>query len=315
MEIARYGPGKSRPPAVILGTCLPPREQAPGKGPSLGQFETILYEEQGGVATVTLHRPEVLNAFNQKMQDELREMWRSLRTNDDVRAIVLTGSGEKSFCSGIDRKESIEEGYLPRERNRTPKAARVSKAGRVSTPYMYNDPGSDLNPKVNGLWKPVVAAVNGMACGGALYLLGEADIIVAAEHATFFDPHVSYGMVAGFEPTHLLQKLPLGETLRIALMGVHERMSAARAHQLGLVSEVVPANELMERATWIASTIASAPVLAVQGTLRAIWAANELPRSAALAQVSTLVSLGTQFENIEQGHEAFKAARPEWKLR
>jgi enoyl-CoA hydratase/carnithine racemase len=281
----------------------------------LAQLETILYEEHDGVATVTLHRPEVLNAFNQKMQEELRQLWRSLRTNDDVRAVVWTGSGGKAFCSGIDRKESIEEGYLPRERSRAAKAERVSKAGRVSTPYMYNDPGSDLNPKANGLWKPVVAAVNGMACGGALYMLGEADIIIAAEHATFFDPHVSYGMVAGFEPTHLLQKLPLGETLRVALMGMHERMSAARAYQLGLVSEVVPASELMERAMWIASTIASAPVLAVQGTLRAVWAANELSRSAALAQVSALVSLGTQFENIERGHEAFKGARPEWRLR
>ena len=74
-----------------------------------------------------------------------------------------------------------------------------------------------------------------MACGGALYLLGESDIIVAAEHATFFDPHVTYGMVAGFESMHLLQKLPLGETLRVALLGAHERMSADRAYQLGLV--------------------------------------------------------------------------------
>ena len=281
----------------------------------MGRFETLLYEEQDGVATVTLHRPEVLNAFNRRMQDELRELWRSLRTNDDVRAVILTGSGERAFCSGIDRKESIEEGFLTRQPDHDETEARGSKVGSVSTPYMFNDPGSDLNPKANGLWKPVVAAVNGMACGGALYMLGEADIIIAAEHATFFDPHVSYGMVAGFEPTHLLQKLPLGETLRVALLGVHERMSAARAFQLGLVSEVVPAGELMERAMWIATTIASAPVLAVQGTLRAVWAANELSRSAALAQVSTLVSLGTAPENIEQGQQAFKGARPEWRLR
>lgn len=274
----------------------------------MGQFETILYEERDGVAVVTLHRPEVLNAFNRRMQEELRGLWRSLCTNDDVRAVVLTGSGDKSFCSGIDRKESIEEGYLPRQKNR-------SATGRASTAYTYIDPGQDLNPKANSLWKPVVAAVNGMACGGALYLLGEADIIIAAEHSTFFDPHVSYGMVAGFEPTHLLQKLPLGETLRIALMGVHERMSAARAYQLGLVSEVVPSDQLMERAMWIATRIASAPTLAVQGTLRAIWAANELPRSTALAQVSALVKLGTQYENIEQGQESFRSDRPEWRLR
>ena len=109
-----------------------------------------------------------------------------------------------------------------------------------------------------------------MACGGALYMLGEADIIIAAEHATFFDPHVSYGMVAGFETVHLLQKLPFGEMLRVALLGAHERMSAARAHQVGLVSEIVPADELLDRAMWVAEAIASAPALAVQGTLRAV---------------------------------------------
>ena len=124
--------------------------------------------------------------------------------------------------------------------------------GPVSTPFMYNDPGININPKTNDLWKPIVTAVNGMACGGALYLLGESDVIVAAEHATFFDPHVTYGMVAGFESTHLLQKLPLGEVLRLMLLGAWERMSAERAHQMGLVSEVVPAAELMERAMWVA---------------------------------------------------------------
>ncbi|HUC35650.1 MAG TPA: enoyl-CoA hydratase/isomerase family protein [Acidimicrobiales bacterium] len=275
----------------------------------MGNFETLLYEEREGVAVVTLNRPEVLNAFNQQMQDEMRELWRSLRTNEGVRAVVLTGAGEKAFSTGIDRIESIEETYLPRAKDKK------SKAGRVSTPFMYNDPGSDLNPKANDLWKPVVAAVNGMACGGALYMLGEADIIIAAEHATFFDPHVTYGMVTGFEATHLLQKLPLGETLRVALLGAHERLSAARAYQLGLVSEVVPAGELMEKALWVAEAIASAPVLAVQGTLRAIWMAHELSRSAALAQVSTLVSLGTQYENMEKGQGTFKADRPRWRLR
>jgi enoyl-CoA hydratase/carnithine racemase len=272
-------------------------------------FETILYEEKNGVATVTLNRPEVHNAFDSTMQSELRALWISLRTNEDVRAVILTGAGTKAFCSGIDRTESIEKGYLERNKDRR------GRSGPASTPFMYNDPGSNLNPKQNDLWKPVVAAVNGMACGGALYMLGEADIIIAAEHATFFDPHVTYGMVAGFESVHLFQKLPLGETLRVALLGSNERLSAQRACQLGLVSEVLPADELMDKARWIAESIAAAPVLAVQGTLRAIWMANELSRRAALQQVSTLVSLGTRYENIEEGQKTFSSARPEWKLR
>jgi enoyl-CoA hydratase/carnithine racemase len=274
-------------------------------------LETLQYEELDGVAVVTLDRPEVLNAFNTKMQHELQQVWTSLRVNDDVRAVVLTGAGEKAFCTGIDREESIVD-YLA---DPDGEKRKDQKSGRVSTPFMFNDPGKYINPKQNDLWKPVVAAVNGMACGGALYMLGESDIIVAAEHATFFDPHVSYGMVAGFETVHLLQKLPFGEMLRIALIGGHERMSAARAHQVGLVSEVVPAEELRERALWVAQAIATSPALAVQGTLRAAWLAHETSRREALAQISMLVSLGTTYENIESGQASFHGNREKPRIR
>jgi enoyl-CoA hydratase/carnithine racemase len=281
-------------------------------GLELDTYETLLYEEDDGVAVVTLNRPEVHNAFDQQMQAELRALWQALRRNDDVRAVILTGAGEKAFCTGIDRAESIEQGYLIDEERRLKMANRT---GPVSTPFQYNDPGININPKENDFWKPVVAAVNGMACGGALYLLGESDVIIAAEHATFFDPHVTYGMVAGFESVHLLQKLPLGETLRLMLLGAHERMSAERAYQMGLVSEITPLAELMERAMWVARAIASAPVYAIQGTLRSVWMAHELSRRDARAQVSSFVSLGTQFENIAEGQETFQAPRPEWRLR
>lgn len=274
----------------------------------MDSLKTLLYEERDGVAILTLNRPEVHNAFDQTMQDELRHVWRSLRANDDVRVVVLTGAGNKAFCTGIDREETIQQGYLEGAETR-------STAGQVSTPFMYNDPGVNINPKQNDLWKPIISAVNGMACGGALYLLGESDIIIAAEHATFFDPHVSYGMVAGFESFHLLQKLPLGETLRLALLGAHERMSAARAHEVGLVSEVVPADELLDRAMWVANAIAASPVLAIQGTVRAVWMAHELSRRQALTQVSTFVSLGTTYENIESGQQQFQSAPRKWRLR
>jgi enoyl-CoA hydratase/carnithine racemase len=274
---------------------------------AVSEFETILYEEAEGVAFMTLNRPEVHNAFNDKMQKELRTVWRSLRTNDDVRAVLLTGAGEKAFCTGIDRAETITR-YLEDPTGQ-------GSTGRVSTPFMFNDPGLNINPKQNDMWKPVVTAVNGMACAGGLYLLGESDIIIAADHATFFDPHVTYGMVSGFEAVHLLQKLPLGETLRLALLGSHERMSAARACDMGLVSEVVPLDRLLERARWIANAIASAPVLAIQGTVRAIWMAHEAGRRVALAQVSTPVSLGTAYENIATGQDTFHTERIEWELR
>ena len=273
-------------------------------------FETLLYEEDDGVATVTLNRPEKHNSFDLRMERELRELWAGLRWHRDVRVVILTGAGDQAFCTGIDRDESIAQDYLAADQDPDPIAA-----GPVRTPFMYNDPGVFINPKQNDMWKPVVTAVNGMACGGALYMLGESDIIIAAEHATFFDPHVTYGMVAGFESVHLLQKLPLGETLRMALLGVNERMSADRAYQLGLVSEVVPKETLMERATWIARAIASAPEYAVQGTVRAVWMAHDLTRREAMAHVSSFVALGTQFDNIAEGEAAFRADRTDPRLR
>jgi enoyl-CoA hydratase/carnithine racemase len=273
-------------------------------------FETLLYEEDDGVATVTLNRPEKHNSFDLRMERELRELWAGLRWHRDVRVVILTGAGDQAFCTGIDRDESIAQDYLAADQDPDPIAA-----GPVRTPFMYNDPGVFINPKQNDMWKPVVTAVNGMACGGALYMLGESDIIIAAEHATFFDPHVTYGMVAGFESVHLLQKLPLGETLRMALLGANERMSAARAHQLGLVSEVVPKESLMERARWIARAIASAPNYAVQGTVRAVWMAHDLARRDAMAHVSSFVALGTRFDDIAEGEAAFQADRIDPRLR
>ena len=268
-------------------------------------LETLLYEERDGVAIVTMNRPEVHNAFNRVMERELQHVWRSLRSNDDVRAVVWTGAGDEAFSTGIDRDETIEA-YLD---DPTGKRRGQEKSGRISTPFMFNDPGWLILPKQNDLWKPVIAAVNGMACAGAFYMLGESDIILAAAHATFFDPHVSYGMVAGFETVHLLQKVPFGEMLRIALLGASERMSAQRAHQIGLVSELAPAGELLDRALWVATEIASAPALAVQGSLRAAWMAHEATRREALAQVSAFVGLGTTYENIQVGQDTFHQER------
>jgi enoyl-CoA hydratase/carnithine racemase len=273
-------------------------------------LETLLYEERDGVAVVTLNRPDAHNAFNYVMQRELREMWLSLRSNDNVRAVILTGAGDKAFCAGIDRNESVDD-YL------ADPSGKSRPTGRQSTPFMFNDPGANVNPKQNDLWKPVIAAVNGIACGGALYMLGEADIIISADHATYFDPHVTYGMVAGFESVHLLQKLPIGEVLRCMLLGSHERISAQRAHQVGLVSEVVPLDRLMERAWWVAERVASAPVMAIQGTLRSVWMANEVGRRNAIAQVSSLVLLGTQYDDLQSGQDSFRqpGQRIEWELR
>lgn len=272
----------------------------------MSQFQTLLYEERNGVAWVTLNRPEVHNAFNAQMQRELHDLWRGLRGNDSVRVVVLTGAGDKAFCTGIDRTETMGDARGQGER----------VVGSRSTPFHFDDPGANVGPKSCDLWKPVIAAVNGMACGGAFYMLGEVEFIIAADHATFFDPHVSYGMTAAFEPIHMLQKMPFHEIMRLSLLGNHERLSAKRAYEIGLVSEVVPAEKLRGAAAWAAEAIASHPPLAVQGTLRAIWSARELTRSQALSMAYAHVAMGTNADSIREGQRTFASKkRTEWRLR
>src|SRR5437879_5484799 len=189
-------------------------------------YQTILYEEVGGVAWVTLNRPEVHNAFNFQMQRELKDVWHSLRKNDDVRCAVLTGAGEKAFCVGIDRSEVMGDWSSVEDVAGT---SGVGVGGVSATPWHFDDPGENIGPKTNDLWKPVIAAVNGMACAGAFYMLGEVEFIVAAEHATFFDPHVSYGMTSCLESIPMLQKMPFHDIMRLALLGNNERLGAERA--------------------------------------------------------------------------------------
>ena len=176
------------------------------------------------------------------------------------------------------------------------------------TPWMYDDPGRDVGPKTCDLWKPVIAAVHGMACGGAFYLLGEVEFIIAAEDAVFFDPHVTYGMTAAFEPMQMLAKMPFDEIMRLSLLGAHERMSAERAREIGLVSEVVPRDELRERAGWAARVIADAPPLVVQGTMRALWTALEVPRTQAIGLANLFTRIGSDAAAFKAGQDRFAAA-------
>ncbi len=253
---------------------------------------TLAYEEADGVAIVTLDRPEVHNAFNETMQRELRDVWQSLRTNDEIRAVVLTGAGERAFCSGIDRSDvPTEEGAY------------------TFSPYTYEDPGRSIGPRSQGLWKPVIAAVNGMACGGAFYFLGEADFIIAAEHATFFDPHVTYGMPAVFEPALMAARMPFGEVMRMTLMGTHERISAGRAEMIGLVTQVVPGPELLATARDVATKIASQPAPAVQASLRALWASRDLPTNQLVDVGNVFLNLSMSAEALQQGQETFVKGR------
>ncbi|MFF0011531.1 enoyl-CoA hydratase/isomerase family protein [Streptomyces sp. NPDC005374] len=255
-------------------------------------LSTVLYEVTDHVATVTLNRPHAMNSFTQEMLDDFSLVWHTVKQDDDVRVVILRGAGDRAFCTGMDVREGIH---------------------RHPNVWSQTDPGEFLSPKLNQVWKPLVCAVHGMAAGGAFYWLNEADIIICSEDATFFDPHVSYGLTAALEPIGLARRIPLGEALRIALLGLDERVSAARALQIGLVSEVVPGEELFERADRIARIIAAKPPAAIQGTVRAIWESLDATRTQALRTGLSYTQIGNPLGKAEVDRAA--VPRDRWTLR
>ncbi|MFK4224049.1 enoyl-CoA hydratase/isomerase family protein [Streptomyces sp. NPDC019890] len=248
--------------------------------------------KETGVALVTLNRPEKHNAIDLGMADELAAVWRGFRFDDTVRAVVVTGAGTTAFCTGIDRSVDVPQ---------------------PSSPYTIDDPLIAIGPKANDLWKPVIAAVEGMACGGAFYLLGESEFVVASREATFFDPHTTYGMVSAYETIHLAQRMPFGEVARMALMGTAERISAQRAYETGLVSELTDPGEAAVAAVRAAEVVASYPTEAVQGTVRAVWASREPARTQALGLAPHLIALGNV--SPERQAERFAGRGSEYRVR
>jgi enoyl-CoA hydratase/carnithine racemase len=238
-------------------------------------YSTITYEiSSDRVATITLNRPDKLNSFNRAMLDEFSQVWADVRKNPEVNAVVLRAAG-RAFSAGLDV---------------TDPAARATDPGGV--PFNDLDPGSFLGPRSNQVWKPVVCAVHGMAAGGAFYWINESDIVVCSDDAEFFDPHVTYGMTSALEPIGLRMRIPLGETLRWALMGLDERIGSDRAFQIGLVSEVTTRDDLFTRAHEIAAIVAAKPSVATQGTVRAIWDSMDQGRTAALHHGLSYTQIG-----------------------
>jgi enoyl-CoA hydratase/carnithine racemase len=239
-------------------------------------YETILFEQgDDKVATVTINRPQAFNSFNQKMCLEFREVWERIKIDPTINAVVLRASPGRAFCPGVD----------VRDRTGGPVTMYEDLFSQV-------DPGEYLGPKSNRLWKPVVCAVHGMCAGGAFYWINESDIVIAAEDATFFDPHVTYGMVAALEPIGLRWRVPIGEVLRMALLGNDERIGAETAKRISLVTEVVKLDDLWTRAHTLAAKIAAKPAIATQGTNRAIWESLDMTRAAALLNGMKYTQIG-----------------------
>jgi len=249
-----------------------------------GDYATIRYETTPDlVATITLDRPDALNAFDRQMCEEIRSAWHRIKADPSVNAVVLRAAGDRAFCAGLDVKKAY---------------------GQPDDVWNHEDPGELLSPKGQKLWKPVVCAVQGMCTAGAFYFLNEADVVICSEDATFFDSHVTHGLVSALEPVGLMRRIGLGETLRIALSGNDERVSAATALRIGLVTEVVARDQLWPRAHEIAAGVASKPSAATQGTVRAIWESLDRPYRAAMDQGLIYTRLGNPIGAAEVKRKA-----------
>ncbi|HVX22771.1 MAG TPA: enoyl-CoA hydratase-related protein [Acidimicrobiales bacterium] len=251
----------------------------------------LLFDKRGPVATLTLNRPERGNALTPGMHRDVVAAWAEVRDDPAVRVAVVTGAGDRHFCTGAD-------------------LGVMAETGQVSGGPGTFEEEVRWSPRVNRVWKPVIAAVNGLVAGGGLHFVVDADIVVAADSAAFMDTHVNVGLVGATEMVGLARRLPLGSVLRMTLMGSAYRMPAARAHALGLVDELVPADALAETVADMAAAIARNSPQAMAQSLRAIWGSLDLPRSAAVERGWALVREHMAHPDFTEGPAAFVEGRP-----
>ncbi len=259
-------------------------------------FETLLVERHGPVGWLINNRPEKLNAMSAKMREEFADAWLDLDHDPKVRVIVHTGEG-RAFQTGVDVTEIASDG-VGMER------------------YRESVEAFDLHFTAwhQKVWKPVITAVNGICAGGGFHWVADADIVIAASDAQFFDPHVSVGQVVAVEAIGLMRKMPAEAVMRMAFVGRYERISAQRALELGMISQVVdPPERLREEAQELAEKIAKNSPAAMAATKRALWGALELGLTdACRAGGAELVSMWGHPDQTE-GPLAFAEKRePAW---
>jgi enoyl-CoA hydratase len=260
-------------------------------------YETLLIERdpESPVAVVTINRPKVLNALNAATLAELADAVDALAGDDAVRAIVLTGAGEKSFVAGADINELAVQ---------TPVQGKEHAAA-----------GQRLFDRIETLGKPVVAAINGFALGGGCELAMACTLRLAADTARFGQPEVNLGLIPGYGGSQRLPRL-VGRGIALELLLTGDMISAARAYEIGLVNRVVPAPALMDEARKVAAVLAAKAPVAVRYILEAVQHGAEMSLADAQHLEATLFGLVATTDDMREGTRAFLEKRPAaWKGR
>jgi len=263
------------------------------------ELATIRYEIDRRVATITLNRPDRLNAISPEMARELRQAYAAAEADESVWTIVVTGAG-RAFCAGADVTDIPDDGRV------------IYDEPYLSTYAQWEAP-QEGTPPFRSMTKPIVVAVNGLCCGAGLDWVTTGDIVIASTQAEFFDPHVSIGLVSGREMARLARVLPTNIAMRLALTGRHERMPAQRAYELGMVSELVEPDALLARAHEIADTVNRNAPLAVRGTRLAIRKGLDLPLNEAEIMAEAFRERVVRTDDAREGPAAFVEKRePNW---
>lgn len=259
-------------------------------------YERLVVETSDGIGWLILNRPDAGNAFDALMLDELEHAWAELDADPEVRVIVTTANG-KAFCTGMDVVQ------VARDRDAMRKHSRRTRDAELKISSWHCD-----------VWKPVIAAVNGVCAGGGLHLVADADIVIAAERASFVDPHVSIGQAVAYEAITLLRKSPMEAITRMTLSGRGERISARRAYELGIVSDVVPDGALRAAASALATEVAANSPTAMRATKRALWRSLEVGLRQARDEAATIIDRLAGHPDQEEGARAFLEKRqPRWQ--
>lgn len=258
--------------------------------------DALLYDVSEGIATITLNRPHEGNALTADLVRSVQAAWEDVKTNPDVRVAIITGAGDRHFCTGASvSKLDISNDGIGLHNGTLREVVRTSS-------------------HQNDVCKPVICAVNGLVNGAGLHFVVDADIVVASHTAAFMDTHVNIGQVGALENIGLARRTTIGSALLLTLVGRDYRMPAERAHQLGLVDLLEPsADETRDRARQLAASIAKNSPQAMRLSKQAIWNSMEQGYQQSLEYGWQLIKQQWHHPDFEEGPKAFGEKRaPVW---